>query len=520
MYRILLADDESLILRGLLKLIRWEDYGLEMPDTALNGAQAWERIQTQPYDILITDIRMPEMSGLELLEKIYAAQYRIKSIVLSGYEDFNYVKQALHLGIENYLLKPVNEQELSATLLHTIDKLEVEEYQQRLVQSSEDTLLDNVIYRWTQNEIERSELRERANFLNIRLSADLYQVSIISMPDAADNKYQKITCLRSMLADRFSRYPNLYLAVSPDYNLILLQCAGSSFDRAQWKKELITALAGLPDEFSWFLSFGSSVQGYFSVSESYASAREMLAYSFFMPANICVDADHEKRYLSAQTWKELNLDSLSQLLDSGDLLKAEKTLSVFFDRLASYQNLSPESLRSILLRVLRLIFDTKDRNYWIQNSSSFNLYNLLNQRKLPDIRRDVWRIAAAYMQFQKERESSTRAVAQRIMQYIEQNYEKELSLKTIAAALHYTPAYLGKVFKTEFSTLFSDYLCNFRIEKAKQLLREEGYKLTEIAAMTGFQSANYFSSVFKKMVGMSPSQYRNSASSVFDSTEN
>lgn len=144
----------------------------------------------------------------------------------------------------------------------------------------------------------------------------------------------------------------------------------------------------------------------------------------------------------------------------------------------------------------------------------------MNQRKLPDIRRDVWRIAAAYMQFQKERESSTRAVAQRIMQYIEQNYEKELSLKTIAAALHYTPAYLGKVFKTEFSTLFSDYLCNFRIEKAKQLLREEGYKLTEIAAMTGFQSANYFSSVFKKMVGMSPSQYRNSASSVFDSTEN
>lgn len=124
MYQILLVDDEITILNGLLKLIRWEDYGLETPDIAQNGREAWNLMQKHPYDILITDIRMPEITGLELLERIHKAQYHTKSIVLSGYEDFNYVKQALFAGIENYLLKPVNEQELSATLLHILDKLD------------------------------------------------------------------------------------------------------------------------------------------------------------------------------------------------------------------------------------------------------------------------------------------------------------------------------------------------------------------------------------------------------------
>lgn len=511
MYRILLVDDEIMITNGLLKLICWEDYGLEAPDTAQSGRQALKLFQQQPYDILITDIRMPEMSGLELLERIHSAGYRTKSIVLSGYEDFHYVKQALHAGIENYLLKPVNEQELSATLLHILDKLEGERSHQRLIQSSSDTLFDNVIYRWAQREIERAELRERARLLNIRLGASLYQVSIVSLPTATENKFQQLQRVRSLLANRFAQCQDLYLAATPHYDLIVLRCGEDHFDCSRWKKELMAALSVVSDEVSWFLAVGLPVQGYFAVSDSYDSAKEMLSYSLFMPTNVCVDAGSERRYLSPQLQKELDFASLSGLLDSGDSARACTAIRRFFERLQARPGLSPENLRSILLQALKRIFDTRDPDYWRQNPALLNLYDLLNCRNLPEIGEDLCRIAAAYMRFQEEKEGGTRLVAERIMRYIEQNYEKELSLKTIAADLHYTPAYLGKIFKQAFSALFSEYLCQYRIEKAKQLLQQESYKLNEIAVMTGFQSANYFSSVFKRVVGMSPSQYRSRA---------
>lgn len=199
-------------------------------------------------------------------------------------------------------------------------------------------------------------------------------------------------------------------------------------------------------------------------------------------------------------------------MDSGDTVYAQSVINHFFSELESYLAHSPEHRRAILLQALKLIFDTKDKNYWLQNLDLPNLYELLNQRNLLNIRQDISRISMAYMHYRKELGANTQPVAERIMQYLEQNYEKDLSLKTIAVDLHYTPAYLGKIFKQEYSQLFSEYLCNFRIEKAKRLLMKGAYKLNEIAIMTGFKNSNYFSSVFKRIVGVSPSQFRNTFS--------
>ena len=124
MYSVLLVDDEPSVLTGLRYVIDWDEYGVEIAGTASNGTQALELLRELPVDILITDIQMPQMGGLELLQQVRAQNMDLRCIILTGYDDFKYVKKAAQLGIENYLLKPVSPEELSETLLNTITKIE------------------------------------------------------------------------------------------------------------------------------------------------------------------------------------------------------------------------------------------------------------------------------------------------------------------------------------------------------------------------------------------------------------
>lgn len=123
MYNVLLVDDEKLILEGLKNIIDWEELNLKISDTAENGEEALSKFKQNPADIVITDIMMPKMNGLNLIKEIKAIDNNIKFIILSGYDDFCYTKQAIKLNIENYILKPINEDELLETLKNTILKL-------------------------------------------------------------------------------------------------------------------------------------------------------------------------------------------------------------------------------------------------------------------------------------------------------------------------------------------------------------------------------------------------------------
>ncbi|MDR1060964.1 MAG: response regulator [Clostridiales bacterium] len=144
-YNVLIVDDEDKILNGLAQLISWDDYGLEIIGAAHDGQEAWDILARSECNILITDIRMPRMDGIALLQRIAEASMGVRAIVISGYDDFAYVKKALLLGIENYLLKPINEDELSATLLTILDKLDHETKDRQIRQYGADILMDNII---------------------------------------------------------------------------------------------------------------------------------------------------------------------------------------------------------------------------------------------------------------------------------------------------------------------------------------------------------------------------------------
>ncbi|THF73566.1 response regulator transcription factor [Cohnella fermenti] len=179
MFNLFLVDDEPFIIEGMMDLIDWPAYGLELVGSAENGRDALERIRQTPVDILITDISMPLMNGLDLIRRAREFRPELKAIVLSGFNEFDYLKEGMQLGIENYLLKPINVKELQDTLRNTTDKLLSSRTDARLQRHNVQIMRDNTLYRWMNGAISKSELAERAELLGLSLEAPYGFVALL-----------------------------------------------------------------------------------------------------------------------------------------------------------------------------------------------------------------------------------------------------------------------------------------------------------------------------------------------------
>lgn len=171
MHNILIVDDEPLILEGLRSVIEWEDYGLRIAGQAGNGEEALEFLHrhNEAIDILITDITMPKLTGLELIQQIKCFDSKMRFIILSGYEQFEYLKAGMSLGIENYILKPINIKELESTIEQIVEVLNQEDVEQFHAKEDQQVLRNNILNRWVTGNIDRQELMHRSKVLNISL---------------------------------------------------------------------------------------------------------------------------------------------------------------------------------------------------------------------------------------------------------------------------------------------------------------------------------------------------------------
>ncbi|WP_285229350.1 response regulator [Paenibacillus polymyxa] len=179
MYKVFIVDDEPFIIEGLYDIVDWSSFGMEIVSHAGNGQAALQALTSQPVDILITDISMPLMNGLDLIREARRVKPELKVIILSGFNEFEYLKEGMQLGIENYLLKPINVEELESTLSNTASKLD-----HTLSPQADDAygiqiLKDNILHRWLTGQIAATEFEERAQFMNLSLDAPDVAVAIL-----------------------------------------------------------------------------------------------------------------------------------------------------------------------------------------------------------------------------------------------------------------------------------------------------------------------------------------------------
>jgi two-component system response regulator YesN len=506
MYKVLLADDEPVILKGLARLINWEDYGLEISGFASNGEQAWKIVSESKPDILITDIRMPRMDGLELLRKISDEALNIKTIVISGYDDFSYVKKALGYGIENYLLKPINEEELSSTILNAVDKLDSENNQKQILQYGIDTLLDNIINRWLSGGIDPEELKNRAEFLAIDIEAPFYLLVLIKFEtgDNADpvNPYE----IRKYLRAKWGIAGPVYITFNLDNEFVILLPFHQEPDIQSLHRKLEDLFRNttFTDGLKWNSFIGYPCTDPFKLKENYRELKRLQVWLPFLPSGYIVDkeGDAVPAVLKGidfsgldHFWEDMRPDICFEKLDG--FFSPIKTLAF-----------GAGQLRALFLELVLRIIGTAGRKFRREYRPKTGVFNNIERYSVDGLHEYFRDVVQAYIDFYVERMSSANSTVKKMCEYVKENYRDEVSLKTMSRQFNMSASYLGQLFKQETGLLFTDYLCDIRIEKAKSLLEKGIHKQYSIAEMVGFKNPNYFANVFKKKTGVYPSKYK------------
>lgn len=490
MFNVLLVDDEASVLDALLNSIAWQQFGVDQLLTASDGQSALAILAKQKVDLLITDIRMPRMDGIELIREIRQNNPSLHCILLTAYSEFSYAKAALQLGVENYLLKPFHKEELEETIERALENIYANLH-------STDTLFrDNILLRWLTGSISPDELCERSSLLNINVYLPYYCVISMrkSRKDITLASY-RADCAR-VLADKYELY-RVHDLHDRHYFILggssIVSDALLDFFRQKAQEHHLQ---------DFFLSIGPVVTGsdqlsysyhasvhwletpeqsifppYFHVSDETSSAGSDLFLSSLLSA-----FQLEVSPLRQEQFTQL-IASLSMMPQNNPLTRLKTVLIQFFSQ--EFPN-HPELLRELNTQILTL-YDT------LYPSSPTETLQLILEK--------------SYLLYQYSL-NHLNPIVRLALEYIHHNYAAGLSIRDFCAANKISANYLGFLFKQETGVFFNNYLLQYRLCKSLGLLQNSSLKIGEIAEQTGFSTASYFIASFRKQMGMSPIQYR------------
>ncbi|NEW06279.1 response regulator transcription factor [Paenibacillus sp. SYP-B3998] len=512
MYKVFLVDDEPFILEGLSALVDWEQYGLEVVGHASNGEEAMRIATNLDVDIFITDIFMPRMSGLELIKRLKEKNDAQKFIILSGYNEFEYVKEGMKLGIENYLLKPVNVEELKQTLHSTVNKMQSEAHR-KVVTDNLDIIRGNILLRWVSRTIDPKELLERAKVLNIKLSQPYYVVSVIrfSDPNRSSMEADQLAEVHALCRYHLSGIVHVYEFGDLDGDLILIfGCESQDVEAVSFVTNLVRKVLNhvLEDaRMSAFATIGSYESTFMEVTESYRNAKNLQEYCSEVSANEIIDYNvMNAGWEQQQTGISLQLEALSRHIESKNKEEAFAYMDQCFQKLQGSKGAKPSDIQHLAVEFMFQIKHAVKNKQFDSKKIFSHLFKIRTLEQLKDHLRDSIEAVIDYLD--GERKDDYSPVIKRVLKAIEEQYAKELSLKTLSQELNMNVIYLGQLFLHELSATFSDYVNRYRIEKAKQLLYQTTLKANDIAGKVGYTDPTYFYRKFKLMVGVSPMEYR------------
>lgn len=517
MYNVWIVDDEPFILEGLAAVVDWPSMQMTIAGQAENGMDALAHIDEQKaqVDILITDIAMPEMNGLDLIRTLKSRNPELRSIILSGYDDFDYVKEGMRLGIENYLLKPVNLEELNQTLTTTVEKLN-RSRMEALSQDQIDMLKDNILYRWMTGRIGKEQWSIRSDFLQLRLSEPYAAVAIVK-PDPEQNGMPAGLAYQTRkLAGRFLAEHGVPALVFQDIDDNTVLVVGTKDESVQTKAWLQNRLSQLTERIteqfgiSPLVALGTLETGFESAPASYRNAWLTLDYALLFPHEQLLIYESVTAYVELKGTQLGNLDAYTKLLLAFDEEAVDRQIDEDFDRFTHAEGVTPQELRSaaveMIIQMKKLLKDFK-RNETISHAYHDVMNRVFRSTSLEQLKSHVRYIAKEVMQALSGHQDHSPVIRQ-ILEFVQTSYREDFSLKTLGAAYRIHPVYLGQLFQKEMNQTFSDYVNRFRIGKAMELIKRTDMKAHDVAKAVGYWDTAHFYKHFKKYVGVPPSQYR------------
>lgn len=522
LYKVLLVDDESMILKGMEEGINWQEFGFEVAGTASNGQEAWEMIQNDRPDILISDIRMPFMNGLELVKTLNENYIKMKVILVSGYDDFEYAQQAIRYGVSEYLLKPISVPQMEELLkrMHQEITIEIEEknnqtYLQQMYQENLPIIKERFLTELMEGRIPPEKIEKRLKNLQIDFDWNCCIAAVIQLSQDEEDEEIKYFSISKVIHEIFEGFsPHLLFRC---YEKIVLVVHIEDQNQVQNVLKCLNEANVLGKRFlqtSFYCGVGTPAYGIDQIDRSYKNAVSALEYSVVSEDEMLTyiqdienPMEDDKNYMDEQYSKELVL-----AVKMSDERKIHQEVDHMFQEMERCK-MNFEDYQTKILE-LSFLFAKIARQYDLKDDSYFNTRHLMSEIFLIHTGEQLKKWLLNYTTnlgnaVNQKRLDNNELLAQKAKDYIDKNFRcSDLSVETLCEYLHISPSHFSCIFKKIHGINFINYLTDKRIEEAIFLLKTTDYKTKVISEMVGYPESNYFSYVFKKCTDISPANFR------------
>ena len=528
LYNILLVDDETDVLEAMKKKIDWEALGFCLAGTAENGQEALEMAEQLHVDVVMTDIKMPYMDGLTLCKKLKENYRNIKVVIYSGFDDFEFAREAVHLEAEEYLLKPISSKDMENVFGKIKKKLDEEFNQHRNVnklyeyyRKSLPAMQEQFVMGVLEGKITGERLKNMMEMYELDLNAPYYVVVNLYAEAAVKEQSEKTAqllnfSLRDMaeeyLKEKMSFYCINYL---DEVIFIFMLQEDKEIENVLYHVDQICKMGSRVLDIQVTGAVGQPCNSLDTLLSSYQEAKTAMEYRTILGGSqVLYIKDIEPNPQDSVAFMEYDFQNLVRAVKIGDRKETDEAIQSFMDSLRNgcitpnqYQlicmELSTELMkigRSYKLRT-KQIFGAGEHIPWQE------LYKHLSVDELESWLREICNNLRHTLRH--ERSDSTIRLTEQAKAYIGEHYkENDLSAETLCHQLNVSAAYFSTIFKKEVGLSFVAYLTKIRLEHAVELLRTTEDKTYVIAEAVGYTEPNYFSYVFKKQYGISPSKYR------------
>lgn len=504
--KIVIVEDEVRIREGIFKLLDKLGEEIEIIGEAGNGREGLEICRTKKPDLVITDVQMPEMDGLEMLKALYEEELDIKAIVLSAYSEFEYARTAMKLGVTEYLLKPVNISDFSTALANIRHQIEEDKRKKPVAVGTLEQVMRDIIGGRMDADDEVAEYLQK----NYGITADQ---KFIILCDYLGNQYEEeMQKEKRELVSSLSFYEGInYLVLDMEYRkslVVIVYSYGNAGDFERWIQYRLL------QKFD-----ASSAVGFTECSGLYALPTALNDLFPYMDWNISFEKDVLISYPKI-TQVQTSLCVYPQDLEAqmktaicaADHELEKKLMEKFMDSFHDGKVYDPRQIKECFVRFIWSVIEiAKD----VGNTGAYSLQHqkLLDSIMNAKLRSELELVCENILDILMTREEvsgSETLTVRRAKSMIHEFYHTGITLDEISERLGITPEYLGTQFHKETGENFSTYIRNYRISKAKELLVGTGMKLYEIAERVGYADPKYFSKVFRDVTGQLPAEYRKS----------
>lgn len=496
MYRAIIIDDEEIVRNGIRDLVDWNAAGFEICAEGIDGKDGLEKILRYQPQLVLVDIKMPGLSGIEVVREARKKQFGGQFIILTGFSEFEFAKSAISLGVKEYLLKPVDDRELVRIIGNIYNELQKQDEIQKF---AKEDLFRRILF----NKDERQILESQLKSYELDVSKKPYCVVIIRVTGQID------TSLHNESMEELLRGCDVGTEqVIMDGEMVLI-CCGKHYN--QWVEILQKGSERVNRRFgrSYQISVGHNVTNWYDLCFSYEFARYLLENEFLFRDLQVVSPDFLGN--CSRESENNSIENLEALLEIGDLEGIWESVEEY-RKFCIRQMVKESEIKAQLIYNVVLLKERLFRKYNANGDMEKKVEDKLEQMISAGGFGELIELYGELLELMCRQivQNDTGTVVKRVLKYMENNYRVDLKLKSIARLFHYNSTYLGTIFKEETGETFKNALDVIRITQAKKRLYETDLKVYQIAEEVGYSDIDSFYMIFRRYVGISPKEYKKS----------